>query len=846
MLALGCPVILKPSGWLSRKRVSALAGCILVFTSGFLRSASLAEKDDYQAALRALADGLPQVAAVKLERIVKDPGLDNHEATAVCTKLVDALIRSRQPERALVALTLLDVPDAKFWKSQALLLQGRLRESEWLLREYLSSSPSSALEEYARLALGQVIIAEGRENTGRKEIREVMDSRDVVLARIAQIQVAESETMSGRSDMAERRMEKMDPNDLEACYVRARALMENGKWSDAERNLHWIRVMARGEPQTERLLNAARVKLAEVFLSDGRAALAGERLRGYIERNPSGPFLDQMFALLERVGSSEGSETVETVRRWASAESPATLRREFAQFYLAKFILAAGKQDDVVRLLEDFVRSAPDNPRHGEALRLLMTVHGAQHHDERVLELAREWQKRYGAGGRDTVDFLTGMISFSRRDFDEAAVRFLNCAEAAADAVLRRRSLFNLGIAALAGADENRFAEVVSKIGDAKDAETSAAALEFERAMHLASRRDNGAEEALREFVRKHAGDAKCGEAQVAVAEICLLDLPPRPKAARAALDAALQTEGASDELKERIAYTEVWLQEADENLKGVTESGEAFLRQWPKAARADEVLMRVAQAWYRLEEYPKARVKFEALADEYPGSAYAEVAQYFAARSAMATLNKADLEKAMDIFGEVVDRKGALVLESRRQMARVKRLQGDEMAAMSEIEAILGAKEPPKGEDVLALLLEKGELHLLLARRDPKHLDEAVAVFRDIAHAAANPRYWRMRAGVFLAQSHQRLAHGAEALEACYDVIDLCASKEPVPQMSSGEQTWFYRAGFLALDLLESQKQWESAARLADRMVKIGGSRAQEAKERANRIRLEHFIWDK
>jgi hypothetical protein len=58
-------------------------------------------------------------------------------------------------------------------------------------------------------------------------------------------------------------------------------------------------------------------------------------------------------------------------------------------------------------------------------------------------------------------------------------------------------------------------------------------------------------------------------------------------------------------------------------------------------------------------------------------------------------------------------------------------------------------------------------------------------------------------------------------------------------------EFRWYYRAGFFGIDLLESSKQWEPAARLAEKLAVTSGDRAAEAKERATKIRLEHFLWD-
>ena len=55
----------------------------------------------------------------------------------------------------------------------------------------------------------------------------------------------------------------------------------------------------------------------------------------------------------------------------------------------------------------------------------------------------------------------------------------------------------------------------------------------------------------------------------------------------------------------------------------------------------------------------------------------------------------------------------------------------------------------------------------------------------------------------------------------------------------------WYYRAGFLAIELLEKSGQWEGAARMAERLAQAGGDRAIEAKDVATKIRLERFLWD-
>ncbi|MEM1296380.1 MAG: hypothetical protein AAGH89_13515, partial [Verrucomicrobiota bacterium] len=64
--------------------------------------------------------------------------------------------------------------------------------------------------------------------------------------------------------------------------------------------------------------------------------------------------------------------------------------------------------------------------------------------------------------------------------------------------------------------------------------------------------------------------------------------------------------------------------------------------------------------------------------------------------------------------------------------------------------------------------------------------------------------------------------------------------SPEEIP-----EYTWFYRAGFSAIALLQKQEQWGAAIRLAERLAQTGGTRAIEAARLADKLRLEHFFWD-
>ena len=123
-----------------------------------------------------------------------------------------------------------------------------------------------------------------------------------------------------------------------------------------------------------------------------------------------------------------------------------------------------------------------------------------------------------------------------------------------------------------------------------------------------------------------------------------------------------------------------------------------------------------------------------------------------------------------------------------------------------------------------------------------PAPADTAVAVLQEVIRESDLPFEWRARAGYTLAVALQSVGQGTEALEACYDVVSADGFTAP---SDPAEFRWYYRAGFFGIDLLEGTKQWEAAARLAEKLAISSGDRAAEAKERATKIRLEHFLWD-
>ncbi len=822
---------------------------------------ALVDREEYQSALRASQMSLHDVAALKFERLLKEQALERDEAARVSERLVESLLRADLPAKAQVALTLFEVPDAGYWKGQAFIMQRRFREAEAELKGYLQTSDGkrSAL---ARLSLGQAVVGQGRENTGRKEFKTLLLHPDPVIAERARILSNESETLSGRAVIVLKRL-GTTRGTAENEFVKACAWLEMGDGKQAEILLR--RILESSEPPPKDLHDAALVRLAEAYSKQpGRSRTAEKVIMQFLDASVDSLYMGQAFSLLVALGEADGDDLLDELLGWCAKPEPRS-RHAYALFHAGQWYVQHDRVEDAILTFEQFRMEHPGHEHEGEVLRALMTLYGAQRDDEKVLELAKVWRSRFGEGGEDTLDFLTAIVRHGRSEYRGAAELFEKSASIATDFAQVQRAIYNAGVSRLLGGDEKGFEFCLAQlkapvaqpvdgehegntVTKPKGAEDQAARLQLEQALYLAANRDNAAEAALQDFIKDHPTHPRVVEAQLAMAEICLLALPARTKSAGTALDAAEQLSELSDEWRERLDYTRLWWHEAAGNYEGVTAQGLNFLERWANSPRRDEVRMKVAQAYYRHEDYARAMAEFEALAEEHGDSAYAEVALFFAGKAAAMQRTEQGVEKAITLWLEVVNRDGPLKREAQLQQALAKRRQGKEEDALIVIEDLLSTVSPDRPEERFALLIERGELLSLLTRKDPKHLEEAVTVFRGILADEGASRLWRARAGVLLAQCFQQSSRSTEALEACFDVIESCLG---VPGVNVGipspqENTWLYRAGFQALDLLEAKQEWAGAAKLADRLAQMSGERSSEAAQRATKLRLEHFLWDK
>ncbi len=838
-----------------KPRSLLLAAALLSLPTALL-AAGLEEASEYVSARQALADGLPSVAAVKAERLLKLKGWTRVETRQLATFAAEAWTRATEGTRVLTLADTYDLDDEPFWRGQGLALTGDLTAARQLLTEETTTTPQHPR---TPLLLAQILAALGENAAARDALAPLLTSTDAALQSHARLLQSEIDINEGKP--ARSLPTQVDQDTAATRFLRARALLQSGQLILAQEMLQSVLTSPQGG---ERIHQAAQLLQVEALLQLHQATDAQEQLTKFLDATADSPLWIEAFDLLNLAHQEiPTSGTIpEGVLRWISAgntaqqqpDPPPVLAEATAKFrghaiYLTAQWLAAQKRDDeAVSMLESLIQLHPHHPRLSDAMQLAMEIYANHHIDVRVKALAEAWHQHFSTSSVP-VDFAVGGLHFRRGETREALQLFQSAANVATTLTERRRALFNAAVAAITASDFTLYQSLLGQLqlisnatAVGSESTDSAATLELEKALYLAAAHKPEAEDALRTFIRTYPKHPRFADACIALAEWFLLATPPRIEDALKSLDNATTAPGQlAPQQQQRIHYTRLWLSDAAGDLKTLIAQGADFLKLWPKSPLLTEVRMKIAGAYYRLEDFANARTEFEIIARDYPDTQQADTALYFAAMSATSVMSEDGRKRALEIWEELAQKNGPLAVASRRQQALSERLQGNHAAALAVLDKVLAMKALEPAQRLMTTC-EKAELLLLLGKTDPAQLDAAADLLDAFLTDHTLPFVWKARAGFTLASVHHDAKHDTEALEACYNVL---RAADMSPPTSPADYLWFSKAGFFGVDLLEASRQWEAAARLAEQIAQRPGDRATEARDRATKIRLEHFLWD-
>jgi predicted negative regulator of RcsB-dependent stress response len=803
-----------------------------------LASSARAEIADWDAAVRPLDEGLPQVAVMRLRNILQRSLVPADKQT-VLAKLGEALLASGEPGEALKVLedpAIQDLPATSLWRAQALAALGRWGEALPLYQKVAAQNPSPfrstalfgqaealrALQRFDEaLQLFATLLGDPQWND-RAQLRSIellLEKRDTAGAR----RILDKARPAALSDKKEKR------------YLQGR-LVAQLNHHDRAIELYQT-ILRRPEGTTRAVLIATLCAMAESHLQLQTPEAGDDAIEDFIEHHATDPELPAIFEKLDQLYRAENQASSQELSRWMN--DPAQPRRALAQWYFARAELRAGRREAARQAfgkLRDeqakFPALAPalfqyaefemEERRFDDALAIL--------NDATALSPAPPWS--------DRITLLIARAQFQARHFDKAAQTFEQVANRSP--ALRRDSLFNASLAWLQQNDRNRFLTDTNELANTAPNDESRADLLFEQGLTQAAQGDTKAAQTITDFIRQFPHHKRVAEAWVALAELAFHAAPPRFDEARKNLEHARASEP-SAAATERADYLTIWLEDAapDSDPAKVITAAENFLRKYPSSPFVADVRMKLAETYYRRQDFANAQTHFQILAQENPHGPFTERALFFAAKSATQSMAAQSLDRALILLDEVVKQNGELKWAARNEQASIERKLGKNQDAATLYDEVLQGNAKP--EEKREALCGKGDIFYEAGETDREKYRRAIEIYDQLAAQKDAPIHWRNQALFKKGICLEKLGDRENALAAFYKIIE----EENRPDRPQREFFWYYKAGFNAARLLEDDSKWQPAAVVYQKLASAGGARSDEAKSRLSRLRLEHFLWE-
>lgn len=810
---------------------------ILAGLSAFLLRSSCAEvSPEIAAATAPLAEGVPEVAVVRLQALLsRNP--PNLEWRAIAEKLAEALIAANQPTDALRLLEdprLSDVPVAKFWRAQALASLGRSAEALSLYKE-AAAQENSPFRAGALFGEAEMLRALSRPEDALQTISSLF--RDPNYGTRAQLRAAEVYLDQSDAANAGRLLDKIQPKSAtdkkEKRFLHGRLEMALHR---PERAIPTFEVILKKPTgATHPVVLASLFAIADAHLQLGTPEIGDNVLEDFIDRHPQDVDLGRIFAKLDELYRAERKASRGQLESWI--RNPAEPRRAFAHWYLARLELRAGHGE---RALQSFAalqhsqqKSASLAPAFLEFAELEIEDGDF---DEALTTLNAARALLPNAPILERINLLEAQTFYRARRFDKATLAFEQVAHSRSP--FAKTSTFDAALGWLQLGDHNRFLVDFQEFAKAGGDERSQGELRLEEGLVQAANGAKNAEESLRHFLHDFPQNERASEAWVALAELAFHAAPPRLDDARKDLARAAESKPIAA-AQERSDYLAIWIEDtAAGNDAKVIELAKRFLKRHPTSRSAPDVRMKLAEVYYRKQDFPNAQTEFQILAEQNPSGPWTEKALFFAAESAMSSMGAHSLEEAITLFDRVVRLNGQLKWAARNEQAAIERKLDRMQDALALYDEVLkGDARPAEKREALC---GKADIFFETGETDARNYQRAAELYDQLAADREGAIHWRNQALFKKGVCLEKEAQQAAALATFYDVLD-----EEQRTDSPHELFWFYKAGFSAGRLLEEEAKWQSAVAVYQKLAAMGGARSEEAKQRLDRIRLERFLWE-
>jgi predicted negative regulator of RcsB-dependent stress response len=806
--------------------------CLMGMVAQFARADISPELTE---ATRPLAEGVPEVAVARLETLL-NKNLPEPEWRAVAEKLAEAYVGAKQEEAALVFLAdprLRKFPWARFWRAQAFASLRRWADALPLYEE-LALDQSSSFQRVATFGTAEMLRALGRPDEALAKLSVL--THDKEWANRAQLRLAKLYLDKGDTANAGRVLAEMHPESIgermEHRFLGGRLELISHRPEKA------IGVFEQLVKTPENVPHA--ILIAALFgMVDARVQLetpdaGADLIEEFINRYPADPDLSVLFARLDELYRAQRKPSRNELEKWV--RNPEQPRRTFARWYLARLETRAGRRDRARQLFRDVQRTDVKPPEVvGALLDFAQLEAEDRHFDEAVAILDGARLLHPDPLLVDRINLLAAKTQYLAKRFDVATAAFEQIGHS--NSPWAKVALLNASAGWLQLGNHERLAANYDDLERQGVDEESRADLRLEEALMQAAKGDNKAAKALKQFIRDFPKSPRVSEAWVSLAELAFHSSPPRIEEARTDLGRAADSKPTAA-ATERADYLMIWIEDsAGTDETKVIELAKRFLEQHGASPFAPEVRMKLAEIYYRRQDFANAQTQFEILARENPDNSMGENALFFAAESAMSSMGEHSLDRAIVLFDRVVRLNGALRWAARNEQAVIERKLGKPQDALVLYDEVLKSDAGPS--EKREALCGKGDIFFEMGGSRPENYQRALEIYEQLASGENTPIHWRNQALFKKALCLEKKNDRPGALATFYKVLE----DEARPDRTD-ELFWYYKAGFNAARLLEDDSKWESAAAIYEKLVAAGGSRSEEAKARLNRLRLEHFLW--
>ena len=513
-------------------------------------------------------------------------------------------------------------------------------------------------------------------------------------------------------------------------------------------------------------------------------------------------------------------------------------RRALAQWYLARGQLRTGDREKAIKTLTRLRASTAQLPSLGEAQLDLAGLLLANREWEAAIEAAEAARRLDPSPAfAQRAAWLIAGANYRAGRLEAAASIFDQIARDAP--ALGSEALFNAALCWLRLDRPDKFSNDYRQISDDPAKQAAQGDLLLEKGSVQAAQGKAEAAVSFQNFIRDFPSSPRVSEAWVALAELAFHG--PKPDLETARQDLARARQGSPTPVaSERADYLEIWLNDATpaKDESQVIAAATAFLQRHPGSPFTAEVRMKLAEAYFRRQDFANAQTQFELLAQQNPDAALTEKALFFGARSAMSGMGAESLGHALALLDQVVKMNGDLKWAARNEEAAIERRLGKNDDALAIYDEVLkNEAKPPERREALC---GKGDVLYEKGAADRQNYRRAVDLFQQLADDPGVSAHWRNQAAFKKGKALEKLSDNPAALTTYYAVLE-----EGMQPNRQHEFFWFYKAGFSAAHLLEEASDWKSAVAVYRKLAAVGGTRSEEAKTRLTQLRLEHFLWE-